>query len=217
MAGEKPPATCGPGYRFGMSTPYARPETMTWEELERLPEEIAEQIELWNRRVVWTGHEPGEHRTRRPGEHQIFTRRLTNSFERSARQDMLDRTEHGWVANLETNVFFGPTGKVRPRVLTQPPLMTPGPASSRASARPACRSVVRSHAIPWSDLEFWPGGEPHVRRIAAGRRERVRMIDMRSDLDSVVRPRAPLSAVPVKPHKPAPISPARACVFTVSS
>ncbi|MFD8098144.1 hypothetical protein ACFV24_01275 [Nocardia fluminea] len=28
------------------------PEFMTWEELERLPEEIAEQIELWAGRVI---------------------------------------------------------------------------------------------------------------------------------------------------------------------
>jgi hypothetical protein len=28
------------------------PEFMTWEELERLPEEIAERIELWDGRVV---------------------------------------------------------------------------------------------------------------------------------------------------------------------
>ncbi len=39
-------------YHGGMSVPRAErpdlPESMTWEELERLPEEIAEQIELWN-------------------------------------------------------------------------------------------------------------------------------------------------------------------------
>jgi len=29
------------------------PEYMTWEELESLPEEIAERIELWEGRVVW--------------------------------------------------------------------------------------------------------------------------------------------------------------------
>jgi hypothetical protein len=84
---------------------------MTWEELERLPEEIAEQIELWNGRVVWTGYEPCEHRTFRPGEHQIFTRRLTNSLERCARTDISDHSEHRWVANLATSVFFGGTEK----------------------------------------------------------------------------------------------------------
>jgi hypothetical protein len=43
-------------YHCGMSLPHIErpdlPEFMTWEELERLPEEIAEQIELWNGRVV---------------------------------------------------------------------------------------------------------------------------------------------------------------------
>ncbi|MFC6010980.1 hypothetical protein [Nocardia lasii] len=31
------------------------PEFMTWEELEQLPEEIADQIELWDGRVVCDG------------------------------------------------------------------------------------------------------------------------------------------------------------------
>ncbi|WP_433756247.1 Uma2 family endonuclease [Nocardia sp. CA-135398] len=90
-----------------MSTPHLErpdlPEYMTWEELERLPEEIADQIELWNGRVVWL--------RRGPGEHQVFMRRLTNAFERCAREDMSARTAHCWRANLETNVFFGTTGK----------------------------------------------------------------------------------------------------------
>ncbi|MFJ9370174.1 Uma2 family endonuclease [Nocardia sp. NPDC101769] len=90
-----------------MSIPHVEqpdiPEFMTWEELERLPEEIANQIELWRGRVVWVRHAPGEH--------QIFTRRLTNSLEQWARKDMSSHPEHCWVANLETNVFFGTTGK----------------------------------------------------------------------------------------------------------
>ncbi|WP_063017287.1 Uma2 family endonuclease [Nocardia niwae] len=79
------------------------PESMTWEELQRLPEEIAEQIELWDGRVVWV--------RRGPGEHQVFTRRLTNSLERCARKSMSDEPEHCWRVNFETNVFLGRTGK----------------------------------------------------------------------------------------------------------
>lgn len=79
------------------------PEFMTWEQLERLPDEIAEQIELWEGRVVWV--------RRGPGEHQIFMRRLTNALEQSARDDMTLHPDRCWVANLETNVFFGPSGK----------------------------------------------------------------------------------------------------------
>ncbi len=37
------------------------PDRMTWEELQRLPEEIAEQIELWDGRVVWGRRGPAEH------------------------------------------------------------------------------------------------------------------------------------------------------------
>jgi Uma2 family endonuclease len=79
------------------------PECMTWEELERLPEEIAQQIELWNGRVVWV--------RRGPAEHQTFTRRLTNSIEVCARKDMSDRPERCWWVDLETNVFLGQSGK----------------------------------------------------------------------------------------------------------
>ncbi|MFI5777760.1 Uma2 family endonuclease [Nocardia sp. NPDC051570] len=79
------------------------PEYMTWEELERLPEEIAEQIELWNGRVVWV--------RRGPAEHQRFIRRLTNEFELSSRKDMSTQTEHCWDVELECNVFLGATGK----------------------------------------------------------------------------------------------------------
>ncbi|MEU8897066.1 Uma2 family endonuclease [Nocardia sp. NPDC048505] len=79
------------------------PEYLTWEQLERLPEEIAEQIELWDGRVVWL--------RRGPGEHQTFTRRLTNELERAARKSMAAEPEHCWRVNLETNVFMSPTGK----------------------------------------------------------------------------------------------------------
>jgi hypothetical protein len=79
------------------------PEYMTWEELERLPEEIAQQTELWNRRVVWE--------RRGPAEHQTFTRRLTNSIEVCARKNMSDRPEHRWRVSFETNVFLGMSGK----------------------------------------------------------------------------------------------------------
>ncbi|MGS2805770.1 Uma2 family endonuclease [Nocardia sp. MW-W600-9] len=80
------------------------PEFMTWEELERLPAEIADQIELWEGRVVWV--------RRGPGEHQTFTRRFVNELERCARQAMeTAQPQKCWRVNLETNVFLGATGK----------------------------------------------------------------------------------------------------------
>ncbi|MGY0500904.1 Uma2 family endonuclease [Nocardia sp. FBN12] len=88
------------------------PEFMTWEELEQLPEEIADQIELWDGRVVWVrrgfGNRPAD---ARPGEHQTAMRRLTNELERCARDEMSAPPEGRWRANFETNVFFGSTGK----------------------------------------------------------------------------------------------------------
>ena len=38
------------------------PEYMTWEELEQLPEEIAENIELWDGRVIWLRRGPSTKR-----------------------------------------------------------------------------------------------------------------------------------------------------------
>ncbi|WP_433724996.1 Uma2 family endonuclease [Nocardia sp. CA-129566] len=90
-----------------MSIPHVQrpdlPEYMTWEELERLPEEIAEQIELWDGRVVWV--------RRGPSEHQVFTARLFAALERCGRKDMSSHSERCWRVGLETNVFLGRTGK----------------------------------------------------------------------------------------------------------
>lgn len=79
------------------------PEYMTWEELEQLPEEIAENIELWDGRVIWL--------RRGPSEHQTFTRRLTNAFERCARKAMSEVPGQCWRVETETNVFLGSSGK----------------------------------------------------------------------------------------------------------
>lgn len=79
------------------------PESMTWEELEALPEELAAQIELWNGRVVWM--------RRGPGEHQLATLLLTQEIRRCSGVDKAAHPERCWRGNLETNVFFGLTGK----------------------------------------------------------------------------------------------------------
>ncbi|WP_433523171.1 Uma2 family endonuclease [Nocardia pseudovaccinii] len=79
------------------------PEYMTWEELEQLPEEIAEQIELWNGRVVWL--------RRGPAEHQAFTFALTSALKSSARKAMTELPQQCWRVDFETNVFFGDAGK----------------------------------------------------------------------------------------------------------
>ncbi len=78
-------------------------EYMTWEELEQLPDEIAEQIELWDGRAVWL--------PRGPGEHQMFTARMRNEIERCARKRMSEDPETCWTVNFETNVFLRSSGK----------------------------------------------------------------------------------------------------------
>ncbi|MFC8047924.1 Uma2 family endonuclease [Nocardia sp. NPDC057353] len=79
------------------------PEFMTWEELEQLPDEIADRIELWEGRVVWV--------RRGPKEHQRFTARARHALERCARKSMSDQPESCWEVDFETNVFLGTTGK----------------------------------------------------------------------------------------------------------
>jgi Uma2 family endonuclease len=79
------------------------PEFMTWDELELLPEEIANQIELWNGRVVWL--------RRGPAEHQTFTVRVRNAIEQCARKSMSNDPETCWRVTVETNVFLGNSGK----------------------------------------------------------------------------------------------------------
>ncbi|WP_174817001.1 hypothetical protein [Nocardia brasiliensis] len=79
------------------------PEYMTWGELQCLPEEIAEQVELGDGRVGWV--------RRGPGEHQTFARRLTNSLGHCSRKAMADSSERCRVVNFETDVFRGSSGK----------------------------------------------------------------------------------------------------------
>ncbi|WP_067478995.1 Uma2 family endonuclease [Nocardia amamiensis] len=79
------------------------PEYMTWEELERLPEDIASQIELWDGRVVWV--------RRGPAEHQDYTNLLWSALRRQARDTMSRHPEQCFRVSTETNVFLGSSGK----------------------------------------------------------------------------------------------------------
>lgn len=79
------------------------PQFMTWEELEKLPDEIAGQIELWEGRVVWV--------RRGPAEHQDYSVELRNALRRCARETMATQPQRCWRASTETDIFFGATGK----------------------------------------------------------------------------------------------------------
>lgn len=78
------------------------PEYMTWEELGELPAEIAQDIELWERKVIWN--------RRGPMEHQRFLVRMRNAIEANARRAMQQPTDNGetscWEVEVEENVFF---------------------------------------------------------------------------------------------------------------
>src|SRR5437879_5243642 len=93
-----------------MSIPYVAPpdlpETMTWEELEALPEEIAQYIELHDGRPVWIADEViAKHG---PSEHQTYMRRFTHTLEIATRRIMAESLGPCWRAGLETNIFFNP-------------------------------------------------------------------------------------------------------------
>ena len=80
------------------------PEFLDWDGLQGLPEEIAAEIELWDRKVVWN--------RRGPLEHQQFTVRVRNALEADARRAMSGTDVVGahrcWQVGVETNVFFAP-------------------------------------------------------------------------------------------------------------
>ncbi|MFW6694748.1 Uma2 family endonuclease [Streptomyces sp. MAR4 CNX-425] len=80
------------------------PEFLSWDELQRLPEDIAAEIELWEGRVIWN--------RRGPAEHQRFARRMCNALETCARQAMRgdgpDGEQRCWQVEVETNVFLTP-------------------------------------------------------------------------------------------------------------
>jgi Uma2 family endonuclease len=78
------------------------PEYLSWEELQQLPEHIAEDIELWEHKVIWN--------RRGPVQHQRFAVRMRNAIESEARRAMHNATGEGeeqcWDVDVETNVFF---------------------------------------------------------------------------------------------------------------
>ncbi|MFE9383754.1 Uma2 family endonuclease [Streptomyces sp. NPDC007025] len=80
------------------------PEMLSWEELQQLPDDVAEGIELWQGRVVWN--------RRGPLEHQRFAVRMRNALEDAARRAMRGESsgtgERCWQVEVETNVFFTP-------------------------------------------------------------------------------------------------------------
>lgn len=93
-----------------MSTPHIEPpdlpDTMTWDELQRLPDEIADFIELREGHPVWVADEIMLRHG--PMEHQRFGRRLTNALEAASKTAMADDDKSCWQVEGETNVFLAP-------------------------------------------------------------------------------------------------------------
>ncbi|MFE3445462.1 Uma2 family endonuclease [Nocardia sp. NPDC059180] len=117
------------------------PEYMTWDELERLPEELAEWIELRDRRVVWIGGEPPEH--------QMFTCRIWNALERCSRAAETRNSHPSMRVVGLTALFFGYSGKsdfAIPDFMIHREL-----ASPFQDARAADALLVGEVLSPWSD------------------------------------------------------------------
>jgi Uma2 family endonuclease len=74
------------------------PEYMTWEELEKLPEDIAGEVELWEGRVVWV--------PRGPREHQQYANQFWLHLRRLAQKHMRENPRQCWDVVTETNVFL---------------------------------------------------------------------------------------------------------------
>lgn len=95
-------------YPYSMSSPPTErpdlPEFMTWEELEQLPEEIAQYIELWDGRTRWVADEVLA-RTSSP-EHQTASALLATELRRCARSFTSTSLDECWRATSETNLFF---------------------------------------------------------------------------------------------------------------
>lgn len=81
---------------------FSVPEYLTWDELLQLPDHIADEIELWERRVFWN--------RRGPFAHQRFVSRMHNAIESAARRAMANATSQGdmrcWEVGFMTDVFF---------------------------------------------------------------------------------------------------------------
>jgi Uma2 family endonuclease len=78
------------------------PERLTWEELERLPDEIAGEIELWNGNVTWLRRPPHEHQQ----VSALMWSALTSDAKRRKAASRGDGTVPCWQVSMETNVFF---------------------------------------------------------------------------------------------------------------
>ncbi|WP_415949761.1 Uma2 family endonuclease [Streptomyces sp. KLOTTS4A1] len=80
------------------------PESLTWEELGRLPGDIGKDIELWQGRVVWNKRPPMEHQ-----ELAVLMRIALLANARRAMDDQPGGEERPcWQVGVETNVFYTP-------------------------------------------------------------------------------------------------------------
>ena len=81
---------------------FSVPEYLTWDELLQLPGDIPNEIELWDRKVMWN--------RRGPAEYQRYTGRMHDALEANARRAMTDSVHEYekqlWQVGLMTDVFF---------------------------------------------------------------------------------------------------------------
>ncbi|WP_228793301.1 Uma2 family endonuclease [Nocardia cyriacigeorgica] len=149
------------------------PGYMTWDELEQLPAEIAEQIELWEGRVIWL--------PRGPHEHQEFANLMWSALRRCAREAKGPDPAQRWRVSTGTNVFLGGSEKsdfVTPDFLVHRHLSEPyqdlcatdvllagevlDPSDNPADVEPK-KARYAGAGIPW----YWEVTLPHEERAVA--------------------------------------------------
>ncbi|WP_232840261.1 MULTISPECIES: Uma2 family endonuclease [Nocardia] len=79
------------------------PGSMTWDELQQLPEVVSARIELWEGRVVWL--------RRGTPSHQFCANVFWTGLRRAAAEQRRNDPKEFSRAATETNIFFGATGK----------------------------------------------------------------------------------------------------------
>lgn len=180
------------------------PEYLSWDELQQLPDEIADEIELWERKVIWN--------RRGPMEHQQFTVRMRNAIEANARRAMQQPTDNGetpcWEVGVETNVFFadGKNSFLTPDFLVRRCL--PPDADTTANDVVLVGEVLSGSDTPkrtaWKTARYAAAGIPWYWEVELDSKGKRAITAVRAYELVVV----PTTGLPVKPLRPAVYIPA---------
>lgn len=177
------------------------PEYLSWDELQQLPDEIADDIELWERRVIWN--------RRAPFEHQRFARRICNAIESNAHRAMHDPAADGeqqcWQVELEINIFFAAdkSSFLTPDFLVRRCL--PHGTDTAASDVVLVGEVLSTSDIPerreWKKARYAGAGIPYYWEVELDA-SRANISAVRAATGLAIKPLRPAVYVPVGEWEP---------------